>query len=92
MRLLHYPSDFSWPRTVSMRDQWRMLGNGLHIGVVRRVLEHLLLAQHIVSTASASSSCSDASSEDSDATEAAEGQRDAQRGSKRWTAERKRKH
>ena len=77
MRLLHYPSDFSWPRTVSMRDQWRMLGNGLHIGVVRRVLEHLLLAQHIVSTASASSSCSDASSEDSDSVEAAEAARRA---------------
>ena len=37
------PSDFNWPCNVSMREQWRMPGNGLRIGVVRRVLEHLLL-------------------------------------------------
>jgi site-specific DNA-cytosine methylase len=43
MRLLHYPDDFSWPRDVTIQDQWRLLGNGLHIGVVRRVLEHLLV-------------------------------------------------
>lgn len=43
MRLLHYPGDFCWPRGVSIQDQWRLLGNGLHIGVVGHVLEHLLV-------------------------------------------------
>jgi hypothetical protein len=41
--LLRGRSEFSWPRKVSVEAQWRLLGNGLHIGVARHVLEHLLL-------------------------------------------------